>query len=404
MKGRLIYLPLERYQERYTEFLSGEDGMFERQCRALGVDVLAIRPHDFLGRITTGRVLDAKLRAQWGFSQTLRLIELIQKNAIDPSTDAIYIEDFWQPGFEMIPYTAHLCYAEALPIYAFCHAQSVDPNDFTFTMGPWMRPMEVGWSRALAGIFVAAEELRLMLLQGGVGSKDTVHATGTVFDASVLYDKYLPSYPGSYGQEPARSVRDRLKQVIFSSRWDSEKQPLFFLELIKSVMRDRNDIHFVICTGFSELRSNIDVLVREARATEVQFPSNLSILTDVTKSVYYEQLSRSKVQFNCALQDFVSYTLLEATAFGASPLYPKYLTFPDALHHKEKHLYHQFSLENAKAKLYALIDAPSEDYGWVYGKYQNSVHRMLRQMHFDVPNVLTLEYEIRRGKQLAAGG
>jgi hypothetical protein len=95
----------------------------------------------------------------------------------------------------------------------------------------------------------------------------------------------------------------------------------------------------------------------------------------------------AKVQFNCADQDFVSYTLLEAAAFNCAPLYPRYLTFPDALQHNNRHLYEKRNLQDAKAKLYELLDASEygefkEDYSWVYKPFEGSVERMLRVMGF----------------------
>jgi glycosyltransferase involved in cell wall biosynthesis len=392
MKKRLIYLPLERYKERYTEYLSGGCGIFETQCKKLGVDVFPIRPNNHLHTITAGQVLDPLSRAEWGFEQTIDLLELIQHGLIT-SEDAIYIEDFWHPGFEMIPYAAQVCTKKRLDIYAFCHAQSVDPNDFTHPMRWWMRDMERGWSHYLSGVFVAAQELKDMLHIGAIDAD--VYPTGTVFDAEHLQQQYLPRYI----QHPKQYIgaKDKLKKVIFSSRWDTEKNPQFFLALVDSVIQERQDIHFMIVSGFKDLRSNDPGLVLSAWEMRQKYPRNLIIKTNLPKQEYYFELATSKVQFNCASQDFVSYTLLEATAFGAAPLYPNYLTFPDALHHKPAHLYEVDNIVDAKAKLYALIDGPVQDYAWVYKKYESSVQRMLRVMDFAVDATPSLEQCIIHG-------
>jgi glycosyltransferase involved in cell wall biosynthesis len=397
MKKRLIYLPLERYRERYTEYLSGPRGIFETQCRELGVEVLALRPNDLIYRVSQGQVLDPHLRCLWAFDQTERLVEMIAKKEIDPQTDVIYIEDFWHPGFEMIPYTAHVCLNRRLNIYAFCHAQSVDPNDFTYPMRWWMRSMERGWASYLSGIFVAAGELKDMLHEGAVA--DNVFPTGTVFSADTLRE-YYPGYVDD--REKHLKIKDAQKNVVFSSRWDTEKNPLFFLTLAKSVLKERKDVHFTICTGASELKSNDPALVARAHAVRDMYPENVQLLTGLTKASYYFELACAKVQFNCAKQDFVSYTLLEAATFDAAPLYPAYLTFPDALHHKGAHLYEPGSIADAKATLYPLLDSPTKDYSWVYGKYQLSVQRMLSTMGFAVPVVPSLEDCIKDGAAAAA--
>ena len=69
-------------------------------------------------------------------------------------------------------------------------------------------------------------------------------------------------------------------------------------------------------------------------------------------------LSQSKVQFNCALQDWVSFTLLEALTFGCAPLYPMHRSFPETLQFAEDYLYAPFSLESANAKLDYILSHP----------------------------------------------
>ncbi len=49
----------------------------------------------------------------------------------------------------------------------------------------------------------------------------------------------------------------------------------------------------------------------------------------MTKQNYYQILDESKVQFNCADQDWVSFTLLEAVTFGCHPVYPDFRSFPE---------------------------------------------------------------------------
>lgn len=387
---RLFYVPLELYRERYTEYLSGPNGMFERQAKELGVDVVPIRPNSRVNTIETGVVLDPIARCSWAFEQTQQLVQMITTGFIT-NKDVIYFEDFWHPGMEMVPYAMSLVDREQIKLYAFNHAQSVDPNDFTANM-PWMRAFEIAWAKRLSGIFCAANELAQMMTTGW-GSSSQYHSTGTVFDHRVLYD--------IVGLSEDWDCKDpeRPNTVVFSSRWDKEKDPAFFCQLADAVLKERDDVAFVVCTGAKELRSNDPSLLELAKNMQQHHgEGSFKVLADLTKADYYNVLADSSVQFNCARQDFVSYTLLEAATFGCAPLYPNRDTFPDALHHHESHLYKPGNVFDAKLKLYALLGGPLKSYEWVYKKYERSVHRMLRVMGFDVPAVDPLSKEILAGK------
>lgn len=394
MKKRLIYLPVEMYKERWTEVVSGPDGMFESQCKKLGVEVLAIRPDTEVKQITTGVVLDTVARCKWAFVQIETLVEMVFAGAINPEEDVIYLEDFWTPGMEMIPYALSVKYPKPElrwpSVYSFCHAQSVDENDFTYPMRWWMRDFERAWANSHHDIFVAAEDLKNLL--SNFANIDNVITVGTVFDSQVLL-----KIRDSLVKTP-QPWNAKFKQVIFSSRWDEEKCPEVFMDLFEAVYQERQDIDFVVCTGSKELRSNKPALVARAKALEkltFDNESSFNIVESASKKIYYHLLSESTIQFNSAKQDFVSYTLLEAATFVTAPLYPNYLSFPDALHHDERYLYEPGNIDDAKKKLYALLDGKrSYNFEWVYKKYENSVHRMVKEMGFDVPDVKSLAQEI----------
>jgi len=378
---KLFYLPLEMYKERYTEYLSSQRGMFQSKVEALGIELTVYRPSSRLNSITNGVVLDPVARVNWAFQQTECLVSDIM-NGFVGDDDVIYFEDFWHPGMEMVPYALHLANKKT-KLFAFNHAQSVDPNDFTFDMRSWIRPFEEAWCNRLDGIFCADTTLEGFMLREWKSAKvKRLHATGTVFDHQVLLD---------IAGEDLSISKD--KTVVFSSRWDKEKNPDFFMALVDLVLFERDDINFVVCTGSKELRSNKPELVVEAVSLRNKWRSKrgrfttmpFSIRTGLSKSDYYAQLRDAKVQFNCASQDFVSYTLLEAATFGCAPLYPNYLSFPTALQHRADHLYRKGDLLDAKAKLYYLLDkTDTTDYRWVYQKYEGSVQRMLNIMGFQI--------------------
>jgi glycosyltransferase involved in cell wall biosynthesis len=186
------------------------------------------------------------------------------------------------------------------------------------------------------------------------------------------------------------TFESRRNAVVFSSRWDTEKNPLFFLALAESFAKTRPDVEFIICTGLPALSSNDPAMLRALKDYQSRH-RNLAVFEGVSKKEYFEILRSCKVQFNCASQDFVSYSLLDAMLNGCAPLYPDILTFPDALNRSQKNLYEarfestsHVYLADAIAKLNVLLDSPVDDYSWVWKKYETSTKRKLGTMGFDM--------------------
>lgn len=402
MPSKLIYLPIEAYQSRSTEYMSVKGGVYESCFQEAGIDFEAIRPWSEVNEIQQGIVVDYVTRSRWGFKQVLQLLESLSQSQLDPEEHVIFIEDFWTPGFEMIPYAQSLKYgydvSKHVPVYSFCHAQSTDPYDFTARMSYWMRSMEKGWADYQSGIVCASKEMIQQWLRGGLPSSK-LNLCGLSFNAKAMRRMF---------NVPEVVPTKRAPQVVFSSRWDSEKNPDYFLAVAEHYATYRPEVEFIVCTGLDNLTSNDpDLLTRLAEYCR-RF-KNLRVWTGLSKQQYFEVLRTAKVQFNCASQDFVSYTLLDAMLNGCAPLYPDILTFPDALNHSDKNLYHSHNsfkstshigIKDCVKKLDALLDAEWEDYSWIYKKYESSTKRKLRAMGFnqfaDVPqlswlNSLTVE-------------
>lgn len=376
---KLWYLPLEAYAARYTEYLSTPYGFVETDLKRLQIPYEVIRPHNDLLQITTGQVLDVTARTIWAFDQIAILVAKIVAGEVKRD-DVIYIEDMWHPGFEQLPYAMAMKFGhdrKTWPkMYVFCHAQSVDENDFTYPMRGWMRNFEHAIAKLSAGIFVAAKGLEDRLENAKV-SHGNVHTVGTVFNGEVLMS--------IAGMSKLPMVKNRGKRVVYSSRWDSEKDPMFFLQLVEHVMERRKDIEFVVCSSNPQIRSNAPGILSAFKTIKARFQKNFTVHTNLSKQKYFEILSKSKVQFNCAKQDWVSYVLLEAALFGCAPLYVSRLSFPRALDFNMEHLFTPESIPDAYEKLCKLIDSKEErTYEWVYRRYEGSFHRMLSIMGFKV--------------------
>jgi len=74
-------------------------------------------------------------------------------------------------------------------------------------------------------------------------------------------------------------------------------------------------------------------------------------------------------------------TLLEATTCGCRPLYPYFLSFPEALAYDHTLMYSKGDSREAAHMIIHNIDQPeSRDYSWVYRKYDKSWERMFNIM------------------------
>ena len=370
----LYYVPLELYHERYTEYQSSKGGVYETAFKKYKIPFKAIRPHERVNRIKTGVVLDAEARSKWAFEQSTRLVQLILNGTIT-SQDVIHFEDFWHPGMEMIPYAMSL--KNVTPqIFSFWHAQSVDPYDFTYPMRTWMRSFETAWARCHSSIFVASPEMKEMIETSDVNALCPIEVVGLPYSSSIVRKRYAP-----------KVMPKKKRQVVFSSRWDKEKCPEFFCHLAEAVMDEEDktavDTHFHVCTGAALLRSNDAYLLDVARKMRTIYPSRFHVHENLSKKQYFKILAESKVQFNCADQDFISLTILDATTMGCLPLYPDYLTFPTVLENRQEYLYEKNNLQSAKEKLYALLNSEEkQDVSFVYKKQENTVARMLYYMGY----------------------
>lgn len=279
--------------------------------------------------IRKGRVLDRMERPLWCLRQLISLL-----NEARPNTLPVYFSDFYTTGLDALAYSG-----AKFDAFSFCWAQTFDRYDFTQEHIAWMRPWEVMAMEIYKGVFVAHEELFDRIAVSIPGCEGKVHVVGLPFNSKRVGRMLDPD-----------EVPNDKYDVAYTSRWDQEKSPLTFVELAAL----RPDLKFVVCTAHSDLIGTDTHAIEQVHRLD-----NVTILTSCTKGKYYATLSQTRVQFNCALQDWVSFTLLEALTFGCSPLYPCERSFPSTLHYFEPCLYRPGDAVAAADKLDNLLIKPS---------------------------------------------
>ena len=169
-----------------------------------------------------------------------------------------------------------------------------------------------------------------------------------------------------------------LFRSAFAARWDQEKQPGFFMDLIELWnQRNSRQVEFAIYQG-GDLRSNNSEYVRRARSMAEQ--GKLRIYENLNKNQYYQLLNQTRVLFNCALQDWVSNTVSEADSLGANVLYPAYRSFPETFANDASRMYVPWSLEDAYSKLESLLTGAHANQGQISDWTNGTIDRIVDVM------------------------
>jgi len=367
---KLWYMGLEPYKARYTlQLQEWNRAVFER--RGINYEIVEGETLSNDQAIVTGQVLDAHGRSYFGMSQLMNLVKKMKAGEVS-NEDVIYFEDMFQPGIESLPYILDQIDPAHRPRIAVrCLAQSIDPDDFVHVWGmqKWMGLYEKMVDSFADVVLASNEEMAMHMKIAGWEAP--------IYNISGL----------AFGKKEVRSRVDAIKpfeqrkvRVGFAARWDQEKQPDFFMDLIEEWNRrhDANNladrVEFAIFSG-AKLKSNNDSYMKRTR--DLQERGLLTIYEDLEKNDYYNLLNDSRVLFNCALQDWVSNTVSEADTLGCNVLYPAYRSFPETFANDRDRLYIPWSIEDAIRKLMPLLAKPHFNMGKISDWTDGTIDRIL---------------------------
>jgi hypothetical protein len=365
---KLYYMGLESYEARYTlQLTEWNRRVFERR----GLDVVYVPgiTIDNSQSISVGQVLDAHGRSYFSMSQMMNLVQLM-KNGEVTAEDVVYFEDMFQPGIESLPYIMDQIPAEQRPrIYVRCLAQAIDPDDFVHVWGMagWMSTYERMVNHFVTGVLATNEEMVAHMRIAG-WTAPIYNISGLAFGKEEVLERIG-------GSANIRPFADRPRRVGFAARFDQEKQPGFFMDLIEMYGELTTEpCEFAIYSG-GPLRSNNLEYVERARRMEAE--GKLKIYDNITKNEYYAHLNNTRVLFNCALQDWVSNTVSEADTVGCNVLYPAYRSFPETFANDPNRLYIPWSIDDAYHKLQNLLQEPHHNMGLISNWNNGTVDRIV---------------------------
>ena len=386
---KLFYMGLEPYKARYTLQLQEWNA---RVFYKRGLDYVIV-PGETLSNdqsIVTGQVLDAHGRSYFGMSQLMNLVKMMKAGEVT-SEDVIYFEDMFQPGFESLPYILNqVSEAHRPKIFVRCLAQSIDPDDFVHVWGmaKWMGSYEKMVCEAVSqsgGAILATNEEMVMNMKIAGWEAPIYNISGLAFGKSEVMNRVNKIIP----------FHDRKNRVVFSARWDQEKQPDFYMDVIEgwNKRHPNNNVEFCICSG-AKLRSNNDSYMK--RTHDLVERDLLRIYEDLEKDDYYDIVNNSRVVFNCALQDWVSNTVSEADALGCNVLYPAYRSFPETFSNDPERLYIPWSITDALDKLEKLLKKPHADIGKISNYNDGTIDRIVDILEGNGQSMLRMSTDYRK--------
>ena len=366
---KLFYMGLESYESRYTlQLTEWNRRVFDRR----GLDVVYVpgTTIDNSQSISVGQVLDAHGRSYFSMSQMMNLVQMM-KNGEVTSDDIIYFEDMFQPGIESLPYIMDQIPADMRPrVFVRCLAQAIDPDDFVHVWGmaQWMSTYEKMVNHFVSGVLATNEEMVAHMRIAG-WTAPIYNISGLAFGKEEVLERV---------DGVVRPFEKRTMRVGFAARWDQEKQPGFFMDMIEAYLdrppAARHEVRFAIFSG-GPLRSNNPEYVSRARTMAAQ--GKLDIHENLGKNEYYRLLNDTRVLFNCALQDWVSNTVSEGDTLGCNVLYPAYRSFPETFADDPNRLYVPWSIDDAYHKLENLLQTPHHNMGLISDWTNGTIDRVI---------------------------
>jgi hypothetical protein len=370
---KLFVIGLERYQARYTFQLA--------QWTSTALDRLGVA-HQFVDgqtldnseAIVTGQVLDAHGRSYYSLTQMAELVKLMRQGQINDE-DVLFFEDMFTPGMESLPYIMNQIPSSMRPrIFVRCLAQTIDPDDFVHVWGmsDWMSLYEKMCDQFVDGILASNEEMVAHMKIAGWRAP-IYNISGLSFGKSEVQSRVG-------GTAHIKSFDQREQRVSFASRFDQEKNPHFFMDLLERVKQQHPNVTFSLLAGGS-LKSNDTSCV--ARARMLQARGLLEIHENLPKNTYYQLLNNTRVLFASSLQDWTSNVSSEADALGANLLFPAYRSFPEMFANDHTRLYVPWSLDDAQAKLMPLLNQAHARQGLLSDWTDQTIDRMVSIMKGD---------------------
>lgn len=334
MKNTIWVFSLEPIETRYTcewftELPKTIENYIEKNNLDFNVAIINGENCSESNKATEGAFLNFLDTNYWKSTQLLSFIKAIKLNKVK-NGDKILITDAWNPCILQLRYIKDLMKID-FDIYNIWHAGSYDKNDF---LGREIK--EKDWTYNAEESFYYSAEKNFFatyyhenLFHNELGNKNLIKSNvcGLPFD-------YLREKAKKHPRHPKENL------ILFPHRISVEKQPEIFRYLEKCLPKYK----FIICQE-----------------------------ENLTKSEYWDLLSRAKMVFSANLQETLGISCYEGLLMGCIPLVPDRLSYTEMYSSNFK--YHSDFTRNYESfiinslKLSEIIKEKIENYDY----YSNSL-------------------------------
>lgn len=296
MAGKIIYVPLEHIDGRYTVHM---DRDIQQYFYMHDIPHVVVMPEQKVGPPPPeGCFLNAAFTSKFKSQQLAMIAEMYERNEVSDD-DVFFFSDIWFPGIESIAYMNYFHKISA-KITGVIHAGSFTDTDFVRDMERWAKSFEDIIFDISDTVYCASNFIREDILKKRLVQPEKLVVSGLPLDYTGL---------SSY----VSKVRHKQDIVVFNGRLCDEKQPWLFDQLAQR-------IHDVF-------------------SPNVEFIKTQEL--NLNKQEYYQLLARSKVVVSFALQENFGFGVAEAVALDCIPVLPNRLVYPEL--YDEKYLYADFT-------------------------------------------------------------
>ncbi len=344
----LFILPIEPLEERYT----GEWYKFLPSAFAAhGFNVMQIDGESLTDAVETGTFLDMNSTIFYKAAQMQKVAMMFRKKQIK-NGDVFFVSDleFW--GIESLRLMAQINGVD-IKIYGFLHAASYTKEDAFEVAAPYQKYTELGWLKAVDGIFVGSNYHKKAIMER------RVIPFADEADVKEIEKKIIvsgnPLFRDAYDLSDYNPANKKNK-IVITNRFDYEKRPDQSLMTALLIKERMPDVEIVVTTSRPKFKSNQQWLVDIARMYERQ--GLITIKEGLTKKQYHDELKTAKVMLSNSIEENFGYCVVEAIMFGVAPILTRGLSHNELVGNFDNFLFDTNDEAVEKAIAFLTKDTP----------------------------------------------
>jgi glycosyltransferase involved in cell wall biosynthesis len=321
--ARIIYIPIEPLQERYSQQWYDN---FPKAFKTQGYETIVIDGIVLSDTVEVGTFLDINSTIHYKCAQLQTISKMFRSKQIQDG-DIFFFGDleFW--GIESVRLLADLNQVD-IKITAFLHAASYTIEDAFAIAEPYQRYTEVGWISICDFVFVGSEYHKQAVVDRRLAPVNRLD----------LADRIVVTGNPLWKEDYAlTSVPEKRDQLIISNRFDWEKRPNLSLDFAYILKKRNPDLQIMITTSRNEFKSNKQWLVDYATALEKD--GIVTIKSGLSKAEYHEILAQSKVMLTNSIEENFGYCIIESCVYNTYPVLKNALSHPELVQGDERLLF-----------------------------------------------------------------